>query len=68
MKRQKLFGLVVLILAFTFTGTSAMLGPYGCASDGVLDEENSYEGNWDMHVGDCWVPPEPHTCTVCNYM
>lgn len=32
------------------------------------DPQSSYYGNWDLHVGDCWQPPEPKTCAVCNYM
>lgn len=66
MKSQKLLGLLFLIFAFTFTSSSAMFAPQ-CPS-GIEDPETSYDGNWDLHVGDCWTPPEPHTCTVCNYM
>lgn len=67
MKYQKIFGLVIVMITIALSSSSAMNIPEACTS-GPVEESSSYEGNWDMHVGGCWLPPEPHTCTVCNYI
>jgi len=55
---------VSILTLFTFGFSEA---PPECTS-GLVDEENSYSGNWDMHVGGCWTPPEPRTCVYCEYL
>lgn len=53
--------LFLTIIAFGFTSIPPECGP-------GADPQLSYDGNWDMHVGGCWTPPEPRTCVYCEYL
>lgn len=59
-----LFGLAASIFAPAAVATSSV--PEECGPG--ADPSSSYSGNWDLHEGGCWLPPEPRTCVVCNYM
>lgn len=64
MKNLLLLISVVLVLIISFSISNAY-APEAC-TDGA-NEELSYEGNWDMHVGGCWSGT-PITCAHCEYM
>lgn len=66
MKKLSLHSVAIILTLILTSSSFAMFNP-NCPS-GFPDPESSYDGNWDLHVGGCWQPPEPHTCTVCNYM
>lgn len=59
-----LFGLAASIFAPAAVATSSVPSECGVGADPA----SSYYGNWDLHVGDCWLPADPVTCAYCYYM
>lgn len=65
--KKALFPTLFLFLILGVSGLFAQSEGEEIPSECTPGASYGYYGNWDMHVGGCWLPPEPVTCAYCEY-